>query len=166
MATKSDIAQRALARLAITGFSFEVDPEEIREAVIALEYQMADWDARGIKCGYRFAVSPETANVADESGLPDIAFKAVTDQLAITLSDSYGKQPSQMLVAGASASMTSLLNAIQFIPVVQYPNRMPLGSGNMRRGAAQYQRYYRQADTLDADNAGPINTNGNGVLQP
>lgn len=165
MATKSDIVNAALNKLAVTGFDYEVDPEELKSGVTALEYLMADWDARGIKIGYRFAADPETADITADSGLPDIAYRAVTYQLAIDLSDTYGKQVTQSVSAGATSAMTGLLNAIQWRPVVQYPNRMPIGSGNQRAGK-NLQRFYRQGQTLDADNAGPIDTNGNGILQP
>lgn len=165
MATKSDIATAALNKLGVTGFDYEIDPEELKTVVTALEYLMADWDARGIKIGYKFAADPETADITADSGLPDIAYRAVTYQLAIDSADSYGKQVTQSVSAGASSAMSALLNAIQYKPVVQYPNRMPLGSGNMRAGR-NIQRFYRQYETLDADNAGPLDTNGNGVLQP
>lgn len=163
--TKSDIVASALNKLAVTGFDYEIDPEELKTGVAMLEYLMADWDARGIKIGYRFSPDPETANISDPCGLPDIAFRAVTYQLAIDLADTYGKQVTQSIAAGASSAMTSLLSATQFIPEVQYPNRMPRGSGNTVRYNRR-DRFYRKSVTLDADNAGPIDTNGEGPLQP
>lgn len=163
--TKSDIVASALNKLAVTGFDYEIDPEELKAGVVALEYLMADWDARGIKIGYRFAADPETANISDPCGLPDIGYRAVVYQLAIDLADTYGKQVTQSIAAGANSAMTSLLSAIQFIPEMQYPNRMPRGSGNTLRWN-RWNRFYRQTDTLDADNAGPIDTNGEGPLQP
>jgi hypothetical protein len=163
--TKSDIVASALNKLAVTGFDYEIDPEELKAGVVALEYMMADWDARGIKIGYAFAADPETANISDPVGIPDIAYRAVTYHLAIDLADTYGKAVTQSVNAGASSAMTSLLSAIQFLPTVQYPNRMPRGSGNSLRNN-RWMRYYRQTDTLDADNAGPIDTNGQGYLQP
>jgi len=165
MATKANLAQKALSKIGVTGFDYEVDPEEIKDAIVELEYMMADWDARGIKCGYQFAADPETVEASQESGLPDIAFRAVTTNLAVAIAPMYGKEASQSVFAAASASLGSLLNAIQFVPATQYGSRMPLGSGNNRWGR-NFQRYYRPAQTLDADNAGPIETNGDGVLQP
>jgi hypothetical protein len=163
--TKSDIVASALNKLAVTGFDYEIDPEELKSGVTTLEYLMADWDARGIKIGYNFAADPETANISDPCGLPDIAFRAVTYQLAIDLADTYGKQVTQSIAASANSGMTSLLSAVQYQPQVQYPNRMPRGSGNTLRWN-RWNRFYRKTDTLDADNAGPIDTNGEGPLQP
>ena len=164
MATKSDLVTSALNKLAVNGFDYEIDPEEVKTGVTALEYLMADWDARGIKIGYNFAADPETADITEQSGLPDIAFRAATYSLAIDLADTYGKAVSASVSAGASSGMTSLLNATQYVPVVQYPNRMPTGSGNRRYGATQ--RFYRPVSQLDADNAGPIDTNSKGIIQP
>lgn len=163
--TKSDIVASALNKLAVTGFDYEIDPEELKAGVVALEYMMADWDARGIKVGYRFANDPETANISDPVGTPDIAFRAMTYHLAIDLADSYGKQVTQSIAAGATSAMSSLLSAIQYVPEATYPSRMPRGSGNQIR-YNRYARFYRPAPTLDADNAGPIDTNGEGYLQP
>lgn len=163
--TKSDIVASALNKLAVTGFDYEIDPEELKAGVVALESLMADWDARGIKIGYAFAADPETANISDPCGLPDIAFRAVTYHLAIDLADSYGKQVSQSIAAGANSAMTSLMSATQYIPQVQYSSRMPRGSGNNLRHN-RFMRFYRPTTTLDADNAGPIDTNGQGYLQP
>jgi len=89
----------------------------------------------------------------------------VTYQLAIDLADTYGKQVTQSIAASANSGMTSLLSAVQYQPQVQYPNRMPRGSGNTVR-YNRWDRFYRKAVTLDADNAGPIDTNGQGPLQP
>lgn len=163
--TKSDLVKQALQKLAVTGFDAEINPEEIKAGVITLEEMMAAWDAQGIKCGYKFAALPETADAEADAGVPDIARQAIAYNLAILRADAYGKQVSQSVLMMADAGMTALLAAIAFIPTMQYPGRMPRGSGNTLR-YTRWTRYYRPQDTLDADNAGPIDTNGQGALQP
>lgn len=125
--TKSDLVRSALTKLAVTGYDYDIDPEEIKSGAIVLEQMMADWDARGIKCGYSFAEFPDAVDVSRPANVPDIAYKAIVYQLAIELADSYGKQITASVQAGASSGMSSLLNAIQFVPLASYGNRMPRG---------------------------------------
>lgn len=163
--TKSDLVRSALKRLAVTGFDYEIDPEELKSGVITLEQMMAAWDARGIKAGYQFADNPETADINADAGVPDIAFMAITCSLAMELADTYGKVISQNLAMSAASGMNSLLAAIQHQPQMQYPSRMPRGSGNTLRNW-RWRRFYRETDTMDADNSGPMTTNEGETLQP
>jgi hypothetical protein len=163
--TKGDLARRALSKLSVTGWDYEIDPEELKSACVSLEDMMAQWDANGIKVGYSFAEFPDAVEVSSPANVPDIAYKAIVYALAIEIADSYGKQVTAAIQAGASSGMSSLLSAIAYVPRSTYGNNMPRGSGNTQRNN-QWDRFYRRSNTIDADNAGPIDTNGQGVLQP
>lgn len=162
---KSDLVRDALTKLGIVDYDYDIDPAEFRTGLIAMEVMIASWDARGIKFGYIIAPTPEEAKGEDDAGIPDIARKAIIYNLAIEMADSYGKTVSQTTAAGASSGMSDLLSAIQYIPSVQYPRNMPRGSGNTLR-FNRWNRFYRPVPVLNADNAGPIDTGENGVLQP
>lgn len=157
---KSDLVKQALAKLAITGFDTEVNPEEIRAGVITLEELMAAWDASGIQIGYAFAPEAEAALAEAPSNVPDIARKAIINQLAIELAPQYGKEPSQLIYMSAASGMSSLLNAIAYIPEMNYGRRMPRGSGNTFRWT-RWTRFYREPQTLASEGNGPIIVNGN-----
>lgn len=144
--TKSDLVRSALSKLAVVGYDYDIDPEELRGGLIALEEMMTDWFARGICTGYALAEYPEAAQGGDDAEINPAARRAIVYSLAIQLADSYGKQVSQSVAAGASSGMTSLLASIQQIPGALYPSRMPRGSGNHRY--SQHDRFYRQASTL------------------
>lgn len=162
---KSDLVRDALSKLAIINYDYDIDPEEFRTGLIAMEVMIASWDARGIKFGYIISPTPEQAKGEDDAGIPDIARKAIVYNLAIELAPTYGKEISQAISVGASSGMTDLLSAVQYIPQVQYPRNMPRGSGNTLR-FDRWSRFYRPQPTLDADNSGPIDTGDNGVIQP
>lgn len=162
---KSDLVRDALTKLAIIDYDYDIDPAEFRTGLIAMEVMMASWDARGIKCGYIIAPTPEMAKAEDDAGIPDIARRAIAYSLAIDIAPTYGKAITQEVAAGASSGMTDLLAAIQYLPTVQYPRNMPRGSGNTLR-FNRWNRFYRPQQTLDADNAGPIDTGDHGALQP
>lgn len=161
--TKGDTVRAALAKIGVTGYGYEIAPDELRDGLICLENLMAAWDSTGIKIGYRFADTPETAQSESDSGLPDIAYRAVDNNLACELADLFGKQVSQLVAGSAAAGMSQLLAAVVYIPEMQYPGRMPRGSGNTLRNT-RWTRYYRDQSLLEADNAGPISTTGNGDL--
>jgi len=161
--TKGDFVRAALAKIGVTGFGYELQPDQLQDGLIVLENLMAAWDAQGIKCGYKFAETPESAQAESDAGLPDVAFRAVDNSLACDLADLYGKQVSQLVVAAASAGVSQLLATFAYIPEMAYPTRMPRGSGNTIRWT-RYNRYYRQQDSLDADNAGPVETYGEGDI--
>lgn len=144
--TKSDLVRSALSKLGVVGYDYDIDPEELRGGLIALEEMMTDWAARGICTGYALAEFPEAAQGGDDSETNPYARKAIVYSLAVQLADSYGKQITQTIAAGASSGMTSLLVAIQQQPASLYPRRMPRGSGNHRH--SQYDRFYRQESTL------------------
>lgn len=162
---KSDLVRDALSKLGIIDYDYDIDPAEFRTGLIALETMIASWDARGIKFGYIIAPTPEQAKGEDDAGIPDIARKAIVYHLAIEMADSYGKAISPTVASGAAVGMSDLLSAIQYIPQVQYPSNMPRGSGNTLR-RYRWNRFYRPVPTVDADNAGPIGMDGDGVLQP
>jgi hypothetical protein len=161
--TKGDTVRAALAKIGVTGYGYEIAPDELRDGLILLENLMASWDADGIKTGYKFADTPETAQAESDTGLPDIAYKAVDSNLALDLADLYGKQVSQLLLNAASAGYSQMLSATTYIPEMAYGRRMPRGSGNTFRWT-RWSRFYRNENSLDADNAGPFSTDGNGDI--
>lgn len=161
--TKGDTVRAALAKIGITGYGYEIAPDELRDGLILLENLMASWDADGIKIRYNFANSPEEAQAESPTGMPDITNRAVDSNLACELADLYGKQVSQLVAGAAAAGYSQMLAATAYVPEFAYPTRMPRGSGNTLRNT-RWSRYYRNQESLDADNAGPFNTNGNGDI--
>jgi hypothetical protein len=153
--TKNDIIRQALKKLAVTGFDSEVDPSESESALIELESMMAEWDGQGIRVGYNLAVTPEDANGADAAGILDFSRNAIVYNLAIRVAPEYGKEPSAAVVMGASQSMSRLFTAIHYLPISQYPRRMPRGSGNTMRDRGYRSRFYdNQPSGIDVENDG------------
>lgn len=140
--TKNDLVRSALTKLAVVGYDYDIDPEELRGGLITLEEMITGWEARGIHTCYALAAYPEAAQGQDDSEINPQARQAIVYALAIQLADSYGKQVSQSVAAGAAAGMNSLLVAIQNTPSVIYPHRMPRGSGNRR--LERFDRFYHQ----------------------
>ncbi len=53
--TKGEIVQKAYAELALAGYVYDLEPEEMQEALTTLDLQMAEWQTRGIEWQPDFA---------------------------------------------------------------------------------------------------------------
>lgn len=153
--TKSDIIRQALSKLGITGYDYDIDPEEVTTALIELETMMAEWDGQGIRVSYALADSPEEAKGEDNAGIFDWSRHGIVANLAVRIASNYGKEVSQSLALTATQALNRILTANPVLPHVQYPNRMPRGSGNtLRRG--RIDRFYKPVDFIDVENGGEL----------
>jgi len=156
MATlKSDLIRQSLAKLAITGYDYDIDPEEVDTALIELETMMTEWDGQGIRVSFTLAVSPEEALASQPAGSYDWARNAIVCNLAVRLAPNYGKQVPPELALNAAQSMSRILTATPVLPEVQYTARMPRGSGNTLRGR-QLSRFYRPDEYITVENGGEL----------
>jgi len=156
MATlKSDLIRQALAKLAVTGYDYDIDPEEVRTALIELESMMTEWDGQGIRVGYQLGITPEEANSSEVAGSYDWARNAIVCNLAVRLAPNYGKQVPPELALNASQALGRILTANPVLPEVPYSNRMPRGSGNTLRGRP-ISRFYRTAEQITVENGGDL----------
>lgn len=127
--TKEDLVNKAYAELALAGYVYDLDPEEMQNAGSSLDSMMALWNGLGINLGYPISSDPKV-DLDVDCDLPDMAREPVYMNLAIRLAAGKGKQlmPSTLNIAKQGYDALSIRAAIP--SEVQMPGAMPLGSGN------------------------------------
>lgn len=157
MWTKQQIIEQAFDELALAGFTFDLDPDQLESALRKLDTMMAAWGSVGISLGYLLPANPDDSNLDDETGIPDTAVEAVYMNLAVKLAASRGKTLSAETKAAAKVGYERLLGAAARDAArrAPMPNTMPRGAGNKpwRSGMTFFPG---PAETLDADTGVPI----------
>jgi len=127
MTTKLQLVENAYEELALAGYVFDLEPEELDFGLRKLETQMASMAAQDFNVGYAFG-----SDINSESGLPLIAEEAVYLGLAINLAASKGKDVRPTTKTNARRAMASLsaFVARSQVQQQQYPGTMPRGAGN------------------------------------
>lgn len=126
MTTKREIVGSAFAELGIGNWEFDLQPDEIQDAVNRLDAMMARWSSEGVRIGYN-----GTSNDPDtDSGVPDVALEAIRCNLALRLSPSFGRQVNPMTSMLAAEGYSYLVAYFMTVPQRPYPSTLPLGSGN------------------------------------
>lgn len=130
--SKRQVVEKAFSTLALAGYVFDLDPEELDDALTSLDTMMATWSALSIDCGYAFGTSPDDTDLDQDSGLPLIAVKAAYLSLAIDIAATKGKQLRPSTITGARQAKDALLVWIarQQLRQQQYRSGLPAGAGN------------------------------------
>ncbi len=148
--TKADIINDAYSKLRISGITVIPSPENIEKALFRLENYMRELLGYGVDLNYTFEEFPDTSS---EHNLPLDVYDAVGWTLAQKLMSDFGKgfNPDPILITQSKAGTSYLFSRIS-IPVVQYPNRMPIGTGNRScYCSTYYQGYYNPLAEIPID---------------
>lgn len=146
--TKGDILNRALSALRISGITVDPSPEDLELALSKLENMAAEFAGRNICTGYAFEDEPDP-NAPHNM---DRKFWHSYDvNLAVRLMPDYGKGtiPDVALIRQASAGISFLSSATAKIKQIQYPDRMPRGSGSS--AGLRWEKFFRKQN--EAPNA-------------
>jgi hypothetical protein len=157
--TKQQIIEQAFDELALAGFTFDLDPDQMESALRRLDTMMALWSSKGIAIGYLLPSSPDESDIGSDSGIPDTAVEAVYMNLAQKLAASRGKTLTAETKLAAKQGYDALLGAAARAAARQapMPNTMPRGAGNKPwRGGAPF--FSGETDTLDTASGDPITT--------
>lgn len=127
MTTKLQLVKDAYAELALAGWVYDLDPEELEFGLRKLEMQMATMAAQDVNVGYAFG-----SDIDAESGLALVFQEAIYLRLAINIAASKGKSVMGSTKALARAAMDALHAYVARAQVQQqqYPGTMPRGAGN------------------------------------
>lgn len=166
--TKGDLVNAALRKLGIASNATltDVEPQSTEEAVNDLEMMMSEWlggsDSPGIDVGYQFADAEIDPLPGDDHGLQNNALSAVISNLACRISPDYAIEATAKLVLNARNGKELLvkLSAMSRTRKARcrsgYPNRMPIGSGNILATQVGW-RYFHRKEPCDADSTTPSN---------
>lgn len=148
MILKGDLINDAYSRMRISGLTVNPSPEDVSIALMRLENMAAEWEERNICISYNFE-DYGNADPNTNSNIPRWAAEAVAANLAIRLLPDFGKDITPSLMSMANQSLGFVVARTAKVRQTNYPNRMPLGSGNSR--VYRYQRYYKAAEQAPQD---------------
>ena len=130
MATASDFITRAHTRLGIREAETSLTAGEMADGLDLLNDMMAELEPI-LKLG----MSP-VAIASDEIRIPRYANGGLIDLFAVRLAPEYSRPISPALAASANSAIKNILNIKVFIPNVDFPSTLPVGSGS------DYDDYY------------------------
>lgn len=147
--TKIDIIRDAYTKLRINGFTSAPDTEELELALNRLENLMQELKVgRNVCLNYNFEQSPDPNSV---SNLIPGTIDGVGWLLASRIAADFNKEPGPGFSQSLRASYSSIsgISANANMRGVDYPQRMPIGSGNYRY--PRWYRFYQPAQLPPAD---------------
>ncbi len=145
MSTKGELVKGMFSKLRISGITLIPSPEMDSEALNVMEDMLAELQERDMCMGYLFEDIPDPAS---EVGIKRGFENMIKTNLAMRMAGIYGKTPSGTLAFDASQSMSNCQGRllVDSTRQVEYPSRMPIGSGNQRITNQLY-RYYGASTT-------------------
>jgi hypothetical protein len=136
---KVDILNDAYSKIRISGLTVTPNPSDLELSLNRLEAIMSELDVRGISLGYNFEDDPDPNS---NTNLPKYSFDGISSLLATRLIPDFNKvvPPQLMLMSAASMCAISGKAARDRLNKINYPERMPIGSGN--RFWPRWSRFY------------------------
>lgn len=129
MWTKRDLVNEAMEELGLSSAVFDLQPEQMESVKRRMDIMMGTWNAEGIRLGYPIG-SPDSSDLDDDSGLPDIAIEAVYLNLAVLIGPRFGKVVSETTKSRAKMAKDILISRSITPPRQILPTTMPSGAGN------------------------------------
>lgn len=155
--TAGDIVKDALKEVVALGSEATIEPVDAQDAVRYLNRMMAALDAEGIDLGYT-----EATGLGSTLTSPAGASEAMVALLAIRLWNQYSPdQPlPTLLTARAANGMKTLLHIAVTIGATEYPDTLPIGSGNEGDAHRTSHFYEDLLDTILAETSGSVGLEG------
>jgi len=125
MATGADMVNGALRKLGINPSDSAIEGQEMLDGIESLNDMLIEWENSGIVLGFA-----PIADSADTVRVPRGTENAIKANLAGRMASDYSKQLSPALVAEIGASTDNMLRIISKPLDVEFPDTLPLGSGN------------------------------------
>lgn len=158
--SKRQLVEAAFGELALAGYVFDLQPEELQAALNSMDAMMATFDGQGIHIGYALAPTPDDTDLDQDSGIPLACVEAIYTALALRIAGRKGKAIPASLRKVAKDTWDALLLrcAKAEVQEIQLPNTAPLGQGT-KPWRAWNRPYSPKPDT------GPLVADGSGNLQ-
>ena len=142
MATAADIIKSALRKILILGSESPIEADEIADGLEDLNDWASALEASKLQLGFSPVSSP-----ADTISIPAQCVGMYKSNLALYIAGEYGAPVTQTLATAARDSMNAAL--IAFAPVidVEFPDTLPIGSGNECDLITRDQRFFKPNST-------------------
>ncbi len=137
MATAADIIKGALRRIQVIGSETAIEPDEIADGLEDLNDFGSQNEVGVVALGFT-----QLSDTGDTVSIPIEAVGYFKDHLAIYMAGQYGAPVSQSLMLSAENSQMAVLNAFQPIIDVEFPDTLPMGSGNDCDQTIEDQRFF------------------------
>ena len=157
--TKGQFITQAFDEIGLASYVFDLNPEQLQNALRRLDTMMAAWNALGIRLGYPLPSSPEDSDLDEETNVPDSAYEAIYTNLGIKLAPSFGKQVMPETKITAKESYNTLLSRAAMPQEQQLPGTMPAGAGKKSWRMYDDPFLRRPVDDVLAGGDGPIEYN-------
>lgn len=128
--TKRNFVEKAFAKIGLSGYTFDLSPEQLQDALSDLDSMMAAWNAKGIRIGYPMPSSPLNSDLDEETNVPDSANEAIYYSLGVRIASDFGKTVPQSVAFFAKQAYDQLLSLAAVPPERQFPTTLPAGAGN------------------------------------
>lgn len=153
--TKGDVVLFALRKCAVASNATltDVEPQSIADGLDDLEAMMAEWRARGIDIGYRFAQDEQAVSPDDPTGVLPLFTSALGYQLMLRVLADYGIEPTPRQEATAHTAYDALLTATLTVPSLKRRGDMPTGQGNQYDHFITGRYYPDKRENVNGDNA-------------
>ena len=160
--TKRTLIDTAFEELALSGYVFDITPDEVTSALKRLDSMMATWEVAGIRVGYNRTEDPTNADPDQDSGIPDEANEAVYLNLAIRIAAGFGKAVAMTTAAPAKQAYDLLLSRCVSENVMQMQQRgnLPIGAGWKLRNSGYGPFVAPPTDKLTTGPDGDLSFNG------
>ncbi len=129
---KVDLINGAFSQMRISGLTVNPGGRDYTTALERLENMAYMLQSRGIVTNYNFTETPDPNDLTNVPMALNLMFQS---NLALQLCPDFGKEIPQSLAMLATSTMAtaSAVSALALVQDVQYPRRMPIGSGNSLR---------------------------------
>lgn len=128
--TKRQLIEMALEECALSGYEFDITPEETFSLLRRLDAMMAEWVPQGMDLGYNFPATFGAGDLEDYSGIPDAAIQGVTISLAFAKAPTMRKTLSVETKGRYSTSMAAIRAMTAKVPQMGWARSTPSGAGN------------------------------------
>jgi hypothetical protein len=136
MTTARSFITRALQKAKIQTAETPIEPNEMQDGLDSLNDMLISWE-QVMALGFT-----PVADIDIEIRVPRYAHAAIKSELAIILGAEYSMPPDPVLIAEAKARKDELMIAVVSIGDVAFPDTLPVGSGNNRRGYVNDYRFF------------------------
>ena len=127
MTTALSIIEDSYGEIRVKKAGIDLTEDEIDTAIRKLNRLMVEWDSIGIHLGFR-----KVSDSGEDTGIPDWAENATITTLAMRLASTFGKAVADELNLAQRISFKSMQNRSTEPVSVNYPDILPVGSGNDR----------------------------------
>lgn len=144
--TKGDIILDAYSMMRISGLTLDPTPNDLELALSRLEDMAAEWQGRNLEVNYQFEETPDPAT---DSGINPAYKRAFSTGLAVNLIPDFNKDVPQQLLKNARAAMSSMSGMVARARIngIAYPQRQPMGAGNLN-GGTRWAKFYREQNAF------------------